>query len=100
MSKNKNEKNLNQEEIISEQVERFKLDLREVREKKLISTYDLAKLTGIIQQNITRLEVSDSNPNLKTLVRIANALDVVLLPVTPEERKLIEKLRSEVDNNK
>lgn len=53
------------------------LTLKAVREEKDISTYKLEKLTGISQSNLSRMENSQEyTPNLKTLMRVADVLDV------------------------
>lgn len=48
--------------------------LKELRESQRLTTSQLAKLTGIAQPNITRMETESSKPNLKTVVIIADAL--------------------------
>lgn len=50
--------------------------LKAAREKKGISTYQLAEITGLKQSNISRLEQGDYMPNLLTLMRYAEGLGV------------------------
>ena len=49
---------------------------------------DLSKLSGVTQSDISRLESCEGNPSLKTLKRIAKALDMRLkiefIPIVPE----------------
>lgn len=52
--------------------------LKAAREKKGISTYQLAEITGLKQSNISRLENGSYMPNLYTLMRVASGLGVDL----------------------
>lgn len=45
------------------------------RAEKGLTQVELAKATGISQADISRLECGTANPSLKTLQRIATALD-------------------------
>ncbi|TCN60835.1 XRE family transcriptional regulator [Flavobacterium circumlabens] len=54
----------------------FGIHVRQLREKKGISQKDLANDCGITKSQISRIEVAKINTSVKTLVKIANALDV------------------------
>jgi len=55
------------------------LRIREVRESKSISRYQLAKLTGLGESTLQMIENSDDpNPTFKVLCKIADALEVSL----------------------
>ena len=49
--------------------------IKKLRESKNISRYELAKLTGLSHMTIYRVESGES-PTLKTLAKIAEALEV------------------------
>ena len=53
-------------------------EVRELREKRGWSQRDLAKLTGMTQPAIARLEAGGTTPTLPILERIANAFDSTL----------------------
>lgn len=63
-----------------------------------LSQRDLAKLLGMSQPQVARLERGDVNPTLETLTRVAAALDVeVSISVTPSghaPRLLTRKARA------
>ena len=51
--------------------------IKEIREKKNINLYRLSKLTGLNRPYLTQLENNKKfNPSLKTMYKIANALEV------------------------
>lgn len=50
--------------------------LHEIREEKRISLRDLAKLTGVSKTQINEIENGQSDPTLKTMCRIARALNM------------------------
>lgn len=52
------------------------IHIRQLREKKGISQQDLADDCGITKSQISRIEVAKLNTGIKTLVKIANALDI------------------------
>lgn len=52
------------------------IHVRQIREKKGLSQQDLADDCGITQNQVGRIERAEINTTVKTLVRIANALDV------------------------
>ncbi|KAF2340802.1 helix-turn-helix domain-containing protein [Flavobacterium tistrianum] len=60
--------------------------IRQLREKKGLSQQDLADDCGIPRNQIGRIERAKINTGIKTLIRIANALDI----------ELAELLRSQV----
>lgn len=49
-------------------------DIEKIAEKKNLSTYDLAELSGIRQPNISRIFSLRYSPTLKILLKIANAI--------------------------
>ncbi|WP_119791981.1 helix-turn-helix domain-containing protein [Flavobacterium anhuiense] len=52
--------------------------IRQLREKKGLSQQDLADDCGIPRNQIGRIERAKINTGIKTLIRIANALDIEL----------------------
>ena len=56
------------------------------RKRKNITQDELAKATGISRPNISRFESGTYNPTLKTMVKIAAALDMEL-HISLEEKK-------------
>lgn len=54
--------------------------IRQLRENKNLSQQDLANDCSIPKSQIARIEVAKINTTIKTLIKIANALDV-----TPKE---------------
>ena len=58
--------------------------IKKLREKKNLSTNDLSRLTGISQSTISKLENGKRKPELSTLEKIAQALNV-----------FVDKLRGE-----
>lgn len=52
------------------------IHIRQLREKKGLSQQGLADDCGITKSQISRIEVASINTTVKTLVKIANALDV------------------------
>lgn len=52
------------------------IHVRQIREKKGLSQQDLADDCGITQNQVGRIERAEINTTVKTLVKIANALDV------------------------
>lgn len=65
-----------QEVVIDAKCERFINDLVETRKKLGLKVDQLSKLTGISQPNLTRMENSRSNPNLRTIMRVCAALNL------------------------
>ena len=52
------------------------IHIRQLREKKNLSQQDLADDCGIPKPQIARIERAKINTTVKTLVKIANALDI------------------------
>ncbi|MBF7092325.1 helix-turn-helix transcriptional regulator [Flavobacterium sp. ALJ2] len=52
------------------------IHIRQLREKKGMSQQDLADDCGITQNQVGRIERAEINTTVKTLVKIANALDL------------------------
>lgn len=48
------------------------------RLERNLTQQELSKLTGVAQSDISRLESCEGNPSLKTLVRIAEGMDMRL----------------------
>ncbi len=62
----------------SERAYQLSLQVRKIREKAGISQSELARRMGTTQPAIARLEAGEGNPNIDTLGKIADALDVEL----------------------
>lgn len=62
------------DEIVSQLAAR----LQEVREAKGLSMNQLAGLAGLDQVAISRIEKGDRSPGLRTVLKIANALEIRL----------------------
>lgn len=57
------------------------------RLERNLTQQELSKLTGVAQSDISRLESCEGNPSLKTLVRIAEGMDMRLqVSFVPVER--------------
>lgn len=54
--------------------------LKEVREAKLLSQYELAKLAGVARSQISRIERGEQEPQMRTVRKLLEALQV-----TPDE---------------
>ncbi|MDN3674081.1 helix-turn-helix transcriptional regulator [Flavobacterium branchiarum] len=54
----------------------FGIHIRQLRDKKGISQQDLANYCGVTKSQISRIEVAKLNTGIRTLVKIANALDI------------------------
>lgn len=48
------------------------------RLERNLTQQELSKLTGVAQSDISRLESCEGNPSLKTLIRIAEGMDMRL----------------------
>lgn len=60
----------------------------EARKKAGLTQNELARRTGISQVNISKMERGHANPSLRTLIRIAEGMDMVMrVELTPGERK-------------
>jgi transcriptional regulator with XRE-family HTH domain len=61
-----------------------RLELRWARQALALSQEDLAKRIGVTRQQIALLESPDSNVTLRTLERVAHAMDLQLdIRLTP-----------------
>ena len=58
--------------------------VRELREAKDLTTYELAQRSGIHRPNISRIESGRHMPNLDTLVRLAQALGTSVADLVAE----------------
>lgn len=57
------------------------------RIERKLTQQELSKLTGVAQSDISRLESCEGNPSLKTLIRIAEGMDMRLqVSFVPVER--------------
>ena len=54
------------------------IHIRQLREKKDLSQQDLADDCDVSKNQIGRIERAEINTGIKTLIRIANALDIEL----------------------
>ena len=52
--------------------------MRDGRDKLNLTQKDLAKLSGITQADISRLENGNANPSIRTLKKLATAMNMVL----------------------
>jgi len=66
------------EELIEAKCQAFIKTIKSLREKKGLSTTDVANLTGLKQPNVSRIEGGAYMPNLPTLMKLAEALGVDL----------------------
>ncbi|OES45788.1 helix-turn-helix domain-containing protein [Domibacillus iocasae] len=79
--------NIDQEEtghIFSREEEEFIKNLIQERKKLGLIQEDLAEMTGLSQSAIGRIESMKTNPTLKTIVKLLNALDMKLIIVGKE----------------
>jgi transcriptional regulator with XRE-family HTH domain len=75
---------------IEAQVSRVAARLREEREKMRISQMDLSLLAGLSQNQVFCIETGRRTPNLYTILKICNALQInpaVLFDIREEERQ-------------
>lgn len=59
--------------------------LKELREKKGISIYGLAKLSGVSQPTIRSIENGEKSPTVRTLEKLALAMNVKVIELIKEE---------------
>jgi len=52
--------------------------ISEIRKKKGISQYKLAKQIMMEQSNLARIEKGQTNPTIKTLLKISDSLEIKL----------------------
>ena len=57
-------------------IERLGQHIKELRKKKGISQIDLAYDCDFEKQNMRRIEAGKTNPTIKTLLKIAKALNI------------------------
>lgn len=71
--------------------------IREVRMKRGVSSKDVAMLVGLAAPNYSRIESGLTSPTYKTLLRIADVLDIQLniLPATPAPVNVEERAETE-----
>jgi transcriptional regulator with XRE-family HTH domain len=77
------------------QIRQILLRLRQEREKARISQMDLSFLAGLSQNQVGSLETGQRTPNLLTLLKICNALNInpaVLFSPSDEERDKTKEL--------
>jgi transcriptional regulator with XRE-family HTH domain len=75
---------------IEAQIKRIASRLREEREKIRISQMDLSFLAGLSQNQVFRIETGKRTPNLYTLLKICQAMNInpaVLFDSPDEERR-------------
>jgi len=61
--------------------------IRTIRIMKELSQEKTAELADIHHSYLARIEKGDSNPSLKIIIRIANALDVMLIDIFADQSK-------------
>jgi ribosome-binding protein aMBF1 (putative translation factor) len=66
------------EALVFEKAYTLAMQIMELREKHGLTQKQLAKLSGIDQGDISRIERGSATPNEKTLIRLADALDADL----------------------
>ena len=52
--------------------------LRELRLRKQLSQHDLANASGVSDSVIHRIEIGETLPNLATLIKLSEGLDVTI----------------------
>jgi transcriptional regulator with XRE-family HTH domain len=65
--------------------------LKEERERRGISKYAIAQLSGLSQQAIGYMEKGHRIPSLETILRVAKAMDVNLADIIKKAQKAISK---------
>ncbi|MDU7042409.1 MAG: helix-turn-helix transcriptional regulator [Actinomyces sp.] len=63
------------------------LNLKELREKKGLSRYQLAKLTGLQNSTIRSAELENNNPGFLTVKKICDALKVDIKEVREKPQR-------------
>ena len=58
------------------EVNTVKMYLTEIREKKRLSTRELAARSGVSRSHIQRIEAGEANPTIETMCKLAKALEV------------------------
>lgn len=72
-----NKKNISKEEVNKKEKLLIEL-LVKIRKEKKLSQEKVAKLSGLTQQSISRLETLNTKPNLSNLIKYMYALDLDL----------------------
>ncbi|MGH9194774.1 MAG: helix-turn-helix domain-containing protein [Acidimicrobiia bacterium] len=67
--------------------------LRELREEKGLTAYEIARRSGIHRPNISRMESGKHVPTVETLDRLARALGVPIATLVPEVWRQAASLR-------
>lgn len=57
-------------------LEKLGLNISKIRNDKGLSQYKLAKILFMEQSNLARIEQGKTNPTVKSLLKISDALDV------------------------
>lgn len=64
-----------------EETKKLGLFLSAIRKQKGLSQAQLAEITGLKQQNISKLEQGIQSPTYEKLAPILKALDLVIIPI-------------------
>jgi transcriptional regulator with XRE-family HTH domain len=85
---------------IGSQLQNMAKRLREEREKARISQMDLSFASGLAQNQVNYIETGQRTPNLHTLLKICNALNInagtLFFPLDEERAKQKERIISMV----
>lgn len=66
----------------------FLIQLHHARIMRNLTQKDLSRLSGIDQSNISKIESGDSSPSLKTMKKLADAMDMELkIEFVPKNNK-------------
>ena len=66
----------------------FLIQLHHARTMRNLTQKDLSRLSGIDQSNISKIESGDSSPSLKTMKKLADAMDMELkIEFVPKNNK-------------
>lgn len=68
------------------------MKLKEIREKEGYSQRELALKTGLAPQNMSRYESGQVEPNIETLIKLADFLHVTLDELVGRPTNLLNKL--------
>lgn len=75
-----------QQELERDAASRIGKRIREVREAKGLTAHELARRSGVLRPNVSRLEGGKHVPTIDTLERIAQALHVSLVDLLPPQQ--------------
>jgi len=75
-------------------------ELVRTRIKKGLSQKELAEKAGLKQPAIGRMESGDTVPNLKTICKVAGALDLQIKAVENSTAKLLDDMKNGNDRSK